>query len=90
MASVVKTVIRYGFTPDVSTHAAIYMGRDRSGNEYVFTKNGPILPPIISTVENMLAPGDYGDNCSIGPKGDYNCYGNGYYNRNTPSKRRKR
>ena len=39
MASVGKTVLRYGYTPDVAKHAAIYMGKDRSGNEYVFTKN---------------------------------------------------
>ena len=90
MASVGKTVLRYGFTPDVAKHAAIYMGRDRSGNEYVFTKNGWGAPPVISTEERMLAPGGYGVNCSIGSENDNNCYGNGYYNRKTTSKQHKR
>ena len=90
MASVGKTVLRYGYTPDVAKHAAIYMGKDRSGNEYVFTKNGWGIPPAISTVESMLAPGGYGVNCSIGSENDNSCYGNGYYNRNTSSKQLKR
>ena len=90
IASVGKTVLRYGFTPDVAEHAAIYMGKDRSGNEYVFTKNGWRTPPAISTVGNMLAPGGYGVNCSIGSVNDNNCYGNGYYNRTISSKQLKR
>ncbi len=86
MASVGKTVLRYGFTPDVAEHAAIYMGKDRSGNEYVFTKNGWRTPPAISTVGNMLAPGGYGVNCSIGSVNDNNCYGNGYYTSKQPKR----
>ena len=86
MASVGKTVLRYGFTPDVAKHAAIYMGKDRSGNEYVFTKNGWRTPPAISTVGNMLAPGGYGVNCSIGSVNDNNCYGNGYYTSKQPKR----
>ena len=86
MASVGKTVLRYGFTPDVAEHAAIYMGKDKSGNEYVFTKNGWRTPPAISTVGNMLAPGGYGVNCSIGSVNDNNCYGNGYYTSKQPKR----
>ncbi len=82
--SVGKTVIRYGANPSYALHGAIYMGRDKQNNEYVFTKNGWKAPPTISTVQSMLefAGGTYGENYSIGEKTDIErCAGNGYYNK---------
>lgn len=56
----------------------LHMGTDRNGTEYVFTKNGWVNRPEISTTERMLMENGYG--------GNYDRLGNagqGYYNRKT-------
>ena len=79
-ASVGKTVLRFG-KPEEATHAAVYMGMDNNGTEYVFTKNGWKSSPIISTIKDVVI--EYGQIC--GKRGFFDEYGtvysnNGYYN----------
>ena len=50
-----KTLLRFEYDRK-ATHAAIYFGKDRSGNTYVFTKNGPFPAPkvmLLQDVENI-------------------------------------
>ena len=75
-ASVGKTVLRFGNNIEKKSHGAVYMGKDRSGTEYVFTKNGWVKRPEISTTERMLFENGYGDNCDRSGNA-----GQGYYNR---------
>lgn len=75
-ASVGKTVIRFGGNVEKKSHGAVYMGKDRSGTEYVFTKNGWIKRPEITTTERMLFENGYGINCDRSGNA-----GQGYYNR---------
>ena len=76
-ASVGKTVLRFGNVENKS-HGAVYMGKDRSGTEYVFTKNGWVKRPEISTTERMLMENGYGGNCDRS-----GTTGQGYYTRKT-------
>ena len=76
-ASVGKTVLRFG-NVDNKSHGAVYMGKDRSGTEYVFTKNGWVKRPEISTTERMLMENRYGGNCDRS-----GTTGQGYYTRKT-------
>ena len=75
-ASVGKTVLRFGGNVEKKSHGAVYMGKDRSGTEYVFTKNGWSLRPEITTTEKMLFENGYGINCDRSGNA-----GQGYYNR---------
>ena len=75
-ASVGKTVLRFGGNVESKSHGAIYMGKDRSGAEYVFTKNGWEKRPEITTTERMLFENGYGINCDRSGN-----TGQGYYNR---------
>ena len=75
-ASVGKTVLRFGGNVENKSHGAVYMGKDRSGTEYVFTKNGWSLRPEITTTEKMLFESGYGINCDRSGNA-----GQGYYNR---------
>ena len=75
-ASVGKTVLRFGNNVEEKSHGAVYMGTDRNGTEYVFTKNGWVKRPEVSTTERMLFENGYGGNCDrLGNAGQ------GYYNR---------
>ena len=89
-ASVGITVMRFG-KPSESSHGAVYLGKDNSGNEYAFTKNGWHSRPTISTVSSIVS--EYGRNCSrssyfdnIGTTYD----GKGYYNHKPPKIKHKR
>ena len=75
-ASVGKTVLRFGGNVEKKSHGAVYMGKDRSGTEYVFTKNGWVKRPEITTTERMLFENNYGINCDRSGN-----VGQGYYNR---------
>ncbi|MCH7534336.1 MAG: RHS repeat-associated core domain-containing protein, partial [Bacteroidetes bacterium] len=48
-ATVGKTVVRYADATNTARHSATFMGIDRSGNEYLFSKNGWNLQPEILT-----------------------------------------
>ena len=75
-ASVGKTVLRFGNNVEEKSHGAVYMGTDRNETEYVFTKNGWVKRPEVSTTERMLFENGYGGNCDrLGNAGQ------GYYNR---------
>lgn len=77
-ASVGKTVLRFGMNND-NGHGAVYLGTDKSGNEYVFTKNGWMARPTVMQTEEMLSKNpSYGNNCDR-----EGTPGQGYYNRNT-------
>ena len=75
-ASVGKTVLRFGKSESDNPHGAVYMGKDRSGREYVFTKNGWHIRPKISTTGEMLLENGYGSNCDRS-----GAMGQGYYTR---------
>ena len=76
-SSVGKTIIRYG-TNDSNGHGAVYMGKDRSGNEYAFTKNGWKVRPAIMLTSEMQSENNYGPNCDRS-----GTLGKGYYNKKT-------
>jgi hypothetical protein len=80
-ASVGRTVVRYADGRNVSTHGATFMGIDKSGNEYLFTKNGWQARPNILTIDYMKTkiPG-YGNIQGINPgeSGYYNKYRYGF------------
>ena len=76
-SSVGKTVVRFG-TNDSNGHGAVYMGEDRSGNEYVFTKNGWNVRPTIMLTSKMQSENGYGPNCDRS-----GTLGKGYYNKKT-------
>jgi RHS repeat-associated protein len=75
-ATVGSTVLRFADRNNNSTHGAIYMGTDRNGNHYVFSKNGWVVRPEIHKVNYFLhAVGvDYGTIRGINPgeSGSYN------------------
>ena len=75
-ASVGKTVLRFGINAEDNPHGAVYMGKDRSGTEYVFTKNGWVKRPEISTTQRMLIENGYGGHCDMS-----GVSGQGYYTR---------
>ena len=81
-ASVGKTVLRFGKNDNDNPHGAVYLGRDRNGTEYVFTKNGWGIRPQITTTERMLHENNYGGNCDRSGK-----EGQGYYNRKIRNRR---
>ena len=84
-ASVGKTVVRFGRNESDHPHGAVYMGTDRSGTEYVFTKNGWTVRPELSTTETMLFENGYGGNCDRSGRA-----GQGYYTRTIKSRKRNR
>ncbi len=53
-SSVGKTILRFGF-PGIgnTSHGSIFMGVDKNGNEYTFTKNGWTPRPIICKVSQI-------------------------------------
>ena len=81
-ASVGKTVLRFGKNDNDNPHGAVYLGRDRNGTEYVFTKNGWVIRPQITTTERMLHENNYGGNCDRSGR-----EGQGYYNRKIRNRR---
>ena len=54
-----KTLLRFEYDRK-ATHAAIYFGKDRSGNTYVFTKNGPFPAPKIMLLQDVENIPQYG------------------------------
>ncbi len=50
-----KKIIRYGFNTvhGETTHGSVYFGKDKSGNEYTFTKNGWKVAPAITKVSEI-------------------------------------
>ena len=54
-----KTILRFEYN-EIATHAAIYFGKDHSGNTYVFTKNGPFPAPRIMLLQDVENIPQYG------------------------------
>ena len=54
-----KTLLRFEYARK-ATHAAIFFGKDRSGNTYVFTKNGPFPAPKIMLLQDVENIPQYG------------------------------
>jgi hypothetical protein len=54
-----KTLLRFEYNGK-ATHAAIYFGKDHSGNTYVFTKNGPYPAPKIMLLQDVENIPQYG------------------------------
>lgn len=81
-----ETIVTFG-----NYHAAIYFGADKSGNSYVFSKNGDKLAPTIMPIsdfnggENDYGGGSYGiprempDDGSLDPNPDPQVVKGGWY-----------